>query len=249
MVTCEDMDRLLTPYLDGEVTAGDRRAVAGHLECCAQCARRAAAEAAARHVLAVRCAALSPRAPAALRRRCEALTGRRASRHPIVGWRAFGLATASVVVAALGAGLVFGVVTHSTSLLVAELVLDHVKCFALFEPRVVSADPRMVSSQLTADYGWSFSIPGSRSDQRLVLLGARRCYSTDGSVAHVLYRHAGRPLSLFLIPSDVRADARVAMAGRTARVWSKGTTTFVMLGDESDREMQPIAAYFRSARF
>lgn len=249
MASCEDLDRLLTPYLDEEATVEDRQAVSAHLGTCPGCARRAAAEAAARRVVMARSHALSPRAPSALRGRCEALARRRRSPLVAADWRRLGLVAAGLVVILLGGVLALGVATHSTSLLVAELALDHVKCFALFEPRAVSADPGEVASQLKAEYGWSFSIPGSRSDQRLVLLGARRCYSTDGRLAHVLYRHGGRALSLFMIPSESRADARVAMGSRAARVWSQGTTTYVLLGDETEGEMEPVAAYFQSARF
>jgi len=251
MASCRDVRGRMTPYLDAGIAAADRQDVEGHLRTCQPCARRAAAEGAARRVMMVKAATLSVSAPDALRERCAALAPRRRERpwwRP-VSLRALSLATASLVVAGLAGTLVYAVATGSPTLLAAELALDHVKCFALFEPRVAQADAAAVASQLEADYGWHLNVPASSPDDRLTLLGARRCLSTDGRVAHVLYRHNGRPVSLFMMPGTARPEARIAVAGHVARVWTRGGTTYVMVGSESEPELRPVAAYFQSARF
>jgi anti-sigma factor RsiW len=251
MAECQEMNRLLTPYLDAEVEEADRQAVEGHLRACRPCARRAAAERAARRVVRIRAAALSVEAPEPLRRRCAALAPKRRALpwRGVTSWRALGLASASVVVVALATTIAYGIATHSETLLVAELALDHVKCFALFEPRVAPADAAAVAGQLEADYGWRLAVPASSPRDRLTLVGARRCFSTDGQVAHILYRHDGRPVSLFVLPGTARAASTVAMAGHVARIWSREGTTYVLLGSESEPDLQPVAAYFRSAGF
>jgi anti-sigma factor RsiW len=247
MASCQDLDRLLTPYLDAEVTPQEKQDVERHLGVCPPCARRAAAEGAARRIVMVRAEALSVRAPERLRARCLALAPCRRRRWwAMPAWRSLGLATASLAVL-LVVGAVVGALAHSPTVLAAELSLDHMKCFALFEPRGGrAADPVAVSRQLEADYGWHLKVPASLPDQRLTLLGARRCFSTDGRVAHVLYRHGGRPVSLFMLPRTTYETARVAVgaAGRATQIWSRGSTTYVLLGDESEREMSPIADYF-----
>jgi anti-sigma factor RsiW len=248
MASCKDVDRLLTPYLDGEAGVAEAREVDAHLVACPGCAGRAAAERTARRVLRVRAEALSARAPDSLRRRCAALAPlRRPGVWAWLGWRPAALATASLVVLIVGATLAFGVVTHSPALLVAELTLDHLKCFALSEPHG-PADPDAVAAQLQADYGWQLTIPASLPRERLTLMGARRCLSTDGTLAHVLYRHDGHPLSLFMLPRTSRASERIAMAGHVARIWSKDATTYVLLGGESDVDVQPVARYFEEGR-
>jgi anti-sigma factor (TIGR02949 family) len=251
MAGCQDVSRLLTPYLDAEVGAADRQAVEGHLRTCELCARRAGAEDTARRVVMVRSAALSVKAPEALRQRCAALAPKRRERpsRGAVTWRVLGLSTASLVVVALATTIAYGVATHSETLLVAELALDHVKCFALFEPRVAQADAAAVASQLEAGYGWRLAVPASSPRDRLTLLGARRCFSTDGRVAHVLYRHDGRPVSLFMLPGTARPASVVAVAGHVARIWSRGDTTYVLVGSESEADLQSVAAYFQSSGF
>jgi mycothiol system anti-sigma-R factor len=250
MGNCQDVGRLITPYLDEEVGAADRQAVEAHLQACQPCARRAAAEKTVRRVVMVKAASLSATAPDALRERCAALAtkpkGQR--RWVLLGWRAVSLATASLVVLGLAGTLLYGVVTHSPTVLAAELALDHVKCFALFEPRVAAADAAAVAKQLEADYGWRLDVPASSPADRLTLIGARRCLSTDGRVAHVLYRHNGTPVSLFIMPGTSRPETRVSVAGHVARVWTRGDTTYVMVGSESEPDLRPVAAYFQSAR-
>jgi anti-sigma factor RsiW len=51
MNTCHVLDLLVTPFIDGECTAGDRAVVTAHLRECAECRERVEAESAARHVL------------------------------------------------------------------------------------------------------------------------------------------------------------------------------------------------------
>jgi len=250
MARCDDIDRSVTPYLDGELGEAERRIVDTHLEACPPCARRVAAEGTARRVVMVKAASLAVAVPDDLRRRCAALApARRADRRwAAAGWRALSLATASLVVLGLAGTLVYGVVTHSPTVLAAELTLDHVKCFALFEPRVAGADAAAVARQLEADYGWRLAVPAGSTADHLTLLGARRCLSTDGRVAHILYRHNGQPVSLFMVPGTTHPESRVAVAGHVARMWTRGGTTYVMVGSESEPDLQPVAAYFQSAR-
>ncbi len=247
MASCQEIDRLLTPYLDDEVSGQERHNVNEHLAGCQPCGRRAKAEGAARRVMMVRAASLSPRAPADLRARCAALAPRsgRLRWWAFPGWRRFSLASASLAMLVVAAVLTYGVVSHSPTVLAAELSLDHLKCFAFFEPRGAHADPEAVARQLEQDYGWRLRVPGDLPSQQLTLLGARRCLSTDGRVAHVLYRHAGRPVSLFMMPHTSRPETKVAVGDRVVTIWSRGDTSYVLLGDGTERELQPIAAYFK----
>jgi len=73
MTDCRDLDALLTPYVDGEVTAEQCAAIEAHLRTCPPCQRRADAEAGARTVLR-RCRdRLREPAPATLHAACRKL--------------------------------------------------------------------------------------------------------------------------------------------------------------------------------
>jgi anti-sigma factor RsiW len=248
MASCDEIDRLLTPYVDGEASAAEQREVDAHLRACAPCAGHAASERTGRRILQVKAQSLSVHAPGALRARCAALApacrGQRILRAG-GGWRSLVWTTASAAALLVAVVVVFGVVTHSPALLAAELTLDHLKCFALFEP--VAAQPidsTRLSASLSSEYGWHIVVPPSDGGCRVTLLGARKCLSTDGIVAHVLYRHAGHPLSLFVMRAGSRPPSELGMPGYVARLWSDATSTYVMLASREDRDAGSVAAHF-----
>ena len=159
-------------------------------------------------------------------------------------------AVAALVVLILAGAAVVASFGQSNTFLVAGLTLDHVKCFALSGGAdAADADPRVVEASLQRDYGWRVRVPRGAPRERLRLVGARRCLSSDGSVAHLLYRHHGKAISLFVLPSSVRETTSASIAGYPARVWSRGGSTFVLVGSESEASMRPVARYFEGASY
>lgn len=55
-MTCTELDRLITPFVDDECSPGDRASISTHLQQCDACRNRVEAEAAARNVLRVHAA-------------------------------------------------------------------------------------------------------------------------------------------------------------------------------------------------
>jgi anti-sigma factor RsiW len=249
-VRCQDVDSLLTPYVDGETPPADRQRVATHLGECRPCAVKARMEDAAHRVMQVRAASLATPAPAALAARCRALASRRPAARGAwaAAWRSVMLGTATALLV-LTAVVGYAAASHSPSLLVAGLTLDHLKCFAFLEGRSGPPDPAALAARLERDYGWRIAVPASLSGERLDLVGARRCLSTDGTIAHVMYRHEGRPVSLFILPESARLRMTTSFAGYPARVWSTDDRTFILVASESDATLQPIARYFQAAAY
>ena len=50
-MTCLELDRLITPFIDGECTESERAAIVAHLRDCPECRTRVEAESTAKHVL------------------------------------------------------------------------------------------------------------------------------------------------------------------------------------------------------
>ncbi len=235
MPSCREIDALVTPYIDGEATASERTAVEAHLAACPPCRMRAQAESAARQAL--RSMACRPDAPAHLRKRCSRMAtpmGRlTATRSPSQ------LSAIAAAVMILGGVSVYGLTRSSPVVLAAQLTLDHVKCFALHGD-AGPVDPAVSETRFAERYGWRVHVP-SAPGEGLELIGVRRCFCGEGAAAHVMFRHHGEPLSLYIIPGASRMDAGTAAFGHDAVMWSAQDATYVLLGQESMPALQALA--------
>jgi anti-sigma factor RsiW len=243
--SCREIEPLLTPYVDQEATAAQRSLVAEHLQGCSTCRARAEAETRGRSVLRATSSTLREEAPARLVARC-----RPPARVAAAGWLQWRLvpSTRGLAMAAAALLIVTSVLFTfggSSRVLAAGLALDHLKCFALFERSSAQTDAAALSRQLHVDYGWRLTVPTSSPTLKLQLVGGRRCFSTDGRVAHILYRHDGRPLSLFVMPNVMRGAAEVGVIGHQAIVWSRHGMTYAVVARERREDLERIAAYMK----
>ena len=136
---------------------------------------------------------------------------------------------------------VYGVTRASSTVLAAQLTLDHVKCFAL-HASTVPVDAHATEDQFARDYGWRLHVPMAPVADGLQLVGVRRCFCGEGPAVHVMYRHAGEPVSLYVLPHVTRASATADVFGHDAMIWSDHDTTFVLLGKETPALMRQLAA-------
>jgi anti-sigma factor RsiW len=243
MSDCSIIDPLITPYVDGDIDAGARRQVDDHVRRCAACHSRVTAERAVRELVrGKRGEIAAAAAPAALRARCAALAVAGPSR-----WRARmkPLAIAAGVVVVAGGALLYEVTGSSTRVLAAELTADHVKCFGLINPLVGTNASAAAVEQVMADtFGWQMHVPEGTGDD-LELVGARPCLYAKGLVAHLMYRHHGQPLSVFMLPQLARPGQReevVDVLGHEATVWSQDGRTFVVVGREPEPDMAHVVS-------
>jgi mycothiol system anti-sigma-R factor len=248
MATCREVEHLVTQYLDGEASPPDRARVDAHLATCPLCRQRAEAESSAREVLRARCKTLNrTSAPAGLHSRCAAEL--RAS--TVTGWipaswqaRALPMAVAATVILAAG-GLAFWLSDRSATLLAAQLTTDHVRCFE-YVGVPVNIEPRKIEASLADRYGWQMRVPPGSSQEGLQLLSVRRCNYSDGDVAHLMYRHQGRDVSLFVVPKKREAFHEIKVMGHEALVWSQGGQTYLLVARETRPELEHLASYVRT---
>ena len=247
MDSCQEAQASITPYLDGEAGVVERQHLKAHLERCPACRDEVAAQDTARRVLNIRSTTLHATAPDALRARCRALAP--VSRPALARWspwRVLSLGTATAM-GVLASVIVFGVLTNSPVLLAAEMTLDHLKCFTFFDGGTEQPDAASVEAAVRQRFGWAVTVPPAVGADGLVLLGARRCLSHDGKVAHLMYRHEGHPVSLFVMPKADYRPADLALAGYPSHIWSNRDLTYVLVASEPDQNLRPVTAYFHSA--
>jgi anti-sigma factor RsiW len=245
---CPEIQRVVAPWVDGDVSAADRAQVEEQLAGCLPCRQLVAEQSAARQVLRERRAALIVRAPLGLRARCAGAAIAAGQQHAAASRRRsrlLALAAAAVLFFGTG-GAVYATRGTNTSL-AAQLALDHLKCFALFGQSATRADAHALAATLRERYGWDIKVPAGSADQHLLLVGGRRCFSLDGRVAHILYRHDGHALSLFLVPDSARPEARLEVIGHQAVIWSRNGTTFVVVAREPAADLDRVSGYLQRA--
>ena len=80
----------------------------------------------------------------------------------------------------------------------------------------------------------------------LELVGSRPCLYGEGKVAHIMYRHNGRPVSLFMLPRTAREDQIVDVLGHECVIWSVDDRTFVLVARESRADVTRLASFVQS---
>ena len=250
MKNCADIDRLMTPYVDGEVGAADRQVVDAHLAVCPPCCARADAERAARRIVRSQASTLTRPAPAALRGRCVG-----AARSPGTRVRRAGvglrvrqwvpLSVAATVLLAVAGVFMVGQQEQLEASFVAQLAIDHDKCFTQLGTGHPRLDAAQAEARLAAEYGLDLLVPANAEGEQLNLVDVRFCDYDGGSMAHLLYEVEGQPVSFFVIPGVHQAERSLEVMGLHARLWSNDAAACVLVGREDAALMDKIVTYMR----
>jgi anti-sigma factor RsiW len=261
MSSCSSIEPLVTPYVDNELDPTECGVLEYHLDKCPPCRSRVEAERSVRTLLQERRQTLhQQRAPGSLRVRCASL-----SRKPVperfgpLGWiggllalrpvaaRLAPLTVAATLVMLVGGAFVYRVTDSSPTVMAAELTADHVKCFVINAVLRTKDSPDAVESSLASGFNWNMHVPADAEREGLELVGSRPCLYGEGKVAHIMFRHNGRPVSLFMLPRSQRPDQLVKVFGHEAAIWSVGDRTFVLIAREGRSEVERMAAFIHAA--
>jgi anti-sigma factor RsiW len=251
MSSCRSIDPLVTPYIDGQLATADRLTLETHLRACPPCRSRVDHERIAHDLVAARKAALtSDAAPPALRSRCAAAChGLSGSTRAGTSWRArltpYALAASLVVIVA--AAFAYPLTANSSRIMAAELAVDHMKCSLLNSMLGTRDTPALVEQSLAADFGWPADLPDEPGQAGLELVGERTCLYGQGRIAHMMYRHQGQTVSVFMLPDAVRERAMLDVLGHRAVVWSVGGRTFVLIAREPVDEVERMASFVQAS--
>ena len=251
---CREIEALFAPYVDDEAAAPDRATVDAHLNACGPCRDRIAGERVAREVVRARRTGLRPCASNALRTRCAAQRIAPAIKGGLVtrrGWVPLSLAAALL----LAVGGTLFLAGNTVEVLAAQLAVDHIKCFQ-FTPDRRSVDPLAEGRKWEEGFGWPLKVPASAQSEKLELLGVRRCLSTEGRIAHLMYRWRGQPLSVFVLNSSVKSpqaargllvETSLQKMGEHEIIWSRAGRTYAVVAHDSSAALQEVARYIKRA--
>jgi anti-sigma factor (TIGR02949 family) len=258
MADCREVESGLTAYVDGECAGSDRETIEAHLQACPSCRARVASERAAHELLRAKCQDLRGCAPEALRRRCSAqrtaALARKARKKTFGGRRTWvPLSLAATLVVATGVFLLFGW-GSSVETYAAQLAVDHLKCFQTVQSTTVD-DAATLGQKWQASHGWPLRIAEASEPERLQLVGVRRCGSTKGRVAHIMYRWRGEPLSVYVLNDRIEAAAdasedpdahdAVSRLGEQEIIWSNKGRTYAVVARAPLADLERVARYVR----
>ena len=246
---CSALDALVTPYVDGQLPAADAAAVVEHASVCPPCRARISVERAVRELMRTHQRELQKPAPSTLHARCAQLaSARRATPAPVVSRaplvsRLAPFALAALLVLIVGGAFLYRMTQISTRVMAAELTADHLKCAVVNSIAGTAQASAVVESSMSSRFGWQAQLPEHPEAAGLELIGARPCLYGVGSVAHIMYRHQGTTVSVFMLPGSHRADEHLGLLGHQAVVWSIGDRTFVVIARKSREELDRIASF------
>jgi anti-sigma factor RsiW len=241
MLTCQEIEPLLTAHVDGEATAEAAARVEAHLAWCASCRHRLAAERACRELLRAEAGRLRPHAPETLRARCaQGAAAARAARAGTWRHRWVPLSAAAALLLAIAGVLVVGT-ARPVSALAARLAFDHVICFSRESTQSSTPDAAQLEAVWADRHGWPIVVPADSASLDLKLIELRRC-QPEGEIAHLMYRREGRPVSLYILRESSPGGGSLEITGHQVLIWSSGGRTYAVIG-QSARDTNETAAY------
>jgi hypothetical protein len=162
--------------------------------------------------------------------------------------RVMPLTLAASLVLVVAAAFVYEATARSTQLLAAELTADHLKCFRVINNVMgTHHEPQAVESSMASGFNWQMHLPEHAEEIGLELVGARPCLYGEGILAHIMYRHNGHPVSIFMLPRSARAEELVEVMGHQAAIWSVGNRTFVLVAREPRADVERMTSFVHGA--
>jgi anti-sigma factor RsiW len=254
MPSCASIDPLVTPYIDGELGGAERAAVEQHIRFCPPCRSRIQAEQSVCRLLRTRQPELTAqRAPEQLHLRCRAVRASQPTGSARAGssWRWIGrtpsLAAAAVLLLAAGGAIGYRATFGATQAIAAELTADHIKCLMLNAVMRTHDSVEDVEADLQSGFGWTARLPEHPEQADLELVGSRPCLYEHGKIAHIMYRHKGVPVSIFMLPATQERDGFLESLGHDAVVWSDAERTYVLIARAPRADVERVASFVQAS--
>jgi anti-sigma factor RsiW len=249
-MTCEETEILLHALADGELDAGNARAIEAHVATCANCAQRLREIRDMREAFAGR--ALQFEAPASLRTKIEASLPTpaprivRTSRRSLLQGFALGTAMSSAIAASVVVMMLRGdddqrIIGEAVSAHLRSLQADHLT-------DVLSTDQHTVKPWFNGRIEFAPPVVDLTA-QGFTLIGGRLDYIDGKPAASLVYQRRKHVINLFVTQiggiEHSRGDETVQ--GFNVRRWSAGGLTFIAVSDINAEELQEFDEKFEAA--
>ena len=241
-VDCQETQRWLPGYVDGEVDLVRAVEIEQHLQTCVRCAQAYKNQQALR--AAIRGSALYATAPATLQKRIQASVREASKPNPaprVWRWPWLGVAAALACVAILAWGLGRAWVAPATDdRLAAEVLAGHVRSLmADHLADVTSSDRHTVKPWFDGKLDFSPAVEDLTS-QGFPLTGGRLDYLDGRPVAALVYQRQRHVINLFIWPAPQAGDEAATtemLQGYNLIHWTKARMTYWAVSDLNADEL------------
>ena len=152
-------------------------------------------------------------------------------------------ALAATLVLIVGGAFLYRMTQISTRVMAAELTADHLKCAVMNSVAGTAQSAAVVESSMSSRFGWQASCPSIRKTPGSSWSARGRACTVRERVAHIMYKHEGSTVSVFMLPRSHRPEEHLGLLGHQAAIWSTGDRTFVVIARKSREELERIAAF------
>jgi anti-sigma factor RsiW len=242
---CEEVDRFIDVYLDGELPISRRLALEQHLTLCPSCQSLVEEH----HEFRIFFAATVPRDKASPQLEAKVLAAVRrgqAKQKPSLFWQPWVYATAVVAVSVfLALKILFPDIEKELS---QQAVLRHSHSLsALHQVDVASSDPAVVKPWLIARLDFAPPVVGSPASG-YSLLGGRVDVIQNRSVATLVYKHDKEVVTLFCWPAkkEQLSNSDRSIEGYRASTWSNAQCNYILVSKLANPAMNEFVDSFRA---
>jgi anti-sigma factor RsiW len=249
-MVCENWKGKLDTYLDGELPAGEARALGEHLRGCAACAAESLSRVQQKRALHAAGQRFTP--DPAFRARIQKSVSASKSR----GWGRlwFPALAGAMALAIAGAMLIsFSGKRRGEQRVLSELADLHVATLASANPvDVVSTDKHTVKPWFAGKIPFTFNLP-ELQDSPFTLLGGKVSYLNQSPGAELIFKVRQHQISVFIFQEqslgNVRADDAVQTAlSFNVRSWSHNGLRYFVIGDANAQDLDKLSELMKAAR-
>jgi anti-sigma factor RsiW len=248
----DEWESKLDTYLDGELPAGDMRALDAHIRACARCAaavmnrvqvKRAVKDAGERFVPSNE-----------FRERIAKSMAGRQRANPGVRW-SWVVVGAMAVVLLIGAAWTYrGRQSLQQTQLYGELADLHVATLASANPiDVVSSDRHTVKPWFQGKIPFTFNLP-ELAGTEFTLVGGRMTYLHQTPGAQLIYLVRKHEISVFIFQDRIGANFLGASLPATNRLsfsmesWSEGNLRYFVVGDAATADIERLSDLLKKTK-
>jgi anti-sigma factor RsiW len=247
-MVCDAWAGKLDTYLDGELEAGEARALGEHLRACAACAAEALSRVQQKRALQVAGDRFAPDAAFRARVRQSIAAPRPAP------WKRLWLpvlAGAMVLLIALAVSVTVG--RRNDRQLLSELADMHVATLASTNPvDVISTDRHTVKPWFAGKIPFTFNLPELK-DSPFSLVGGKVSYLNQSPGAELLYRVRQHQISVFIFQEQALGNMRLDTSAQSAlsfnmRTWSSDGLRYFVVSDVAGEDLDRLSELLRGSR-